>query len=87
MAKEFPSFNSKPIHYYYGLNHYIVLGPGQREKEDIHNVTRSKMALSTVSVALNNTQCPVPCFVQVMDRDSGMFNGIGMGGGSVPIMK
>ena len=81
MAKEFPSFNSKPIHYYYGLNHYIVLGPGQREKEDIHNETRSKMALSTVAVALNNTQCPVPCFVQVMDRDSGMFNGIGMGGG------
>ena len=58
MSKDFPSLNSKPIHYYYGLNHFIILGPAKREREDIDNETRSKMALSTVAVALNNTRCP-----------------------------
>ena len=66
MAKEFPSLNSKPIHYYYGLNHYIVLAPGKNEREDIDNESRSKMALSSIAVALNNTRCSIPCFVQVM---------------------
>ena len=81
MAKEFPSLNSKPIHYYYGLNHYIVLAPGKNEREDIDNESRSKMALSSIAVALNNTRCSIPCFVQVMERESQMFNGIGFGGG------
>ena len=58
MSKDFPSLNSKPINYYYGLNHFIILGPAKREREDIDNETRSKMALSTVAVALNNTRCP-----------------------------
>ena len=34
-------------------------------REDVDNPTRAKMALSTVTVAVNNTGCAVPVFVQV----------------------
>jgi Rab3 GTPase-activating protein catalytic subunit len=80
--KEFPASNSHPIHYFYGLNNFLVLNPNvPNEKEDIDNETRSKMALSTITVALNNTGCSVPCFVQVMDRFKDMFIGVATGGG------
>ena len=80
-SKEFPSGNVPPIHYFYGLNHFMVVTASPREKEAIDNETRSKMALSTISVALNNTKCAVPCFVQVMDKFKDMFNGFSVGGG------
>ena len=51
------------------------------EEEEIDNETRSKIALSTIAVALNNTNCSVPCFVQVMDRYKDIFNGFSVGGG------
>ena len=54
---------------------------GQNEREEIDNETRSKIALSTIAVALNNTNCSVPCFVQVMDRYKDIFNGFSVGGG------
>ena len=81
VSKEFPWRQCHPLHYYYGLNHFIVLSPSQNEKEDIDNETRSKMALSTLAVALSNTNCPVPCFVQTMDRFKDNFNGYSIGGG------
>ena len=79
--KEFPPSQAHPIHYYYGLNHFMVLTSSPREKESIDNETRSKTALSTISVALNNTKCAIPCFVQVMDKYKDMFNGFSVGGG------
>jgi hypothetical protein len=33
-------------------------------KEEVDNPTRAKMALGTVAVAVNNTNCAVPFFVQ-----------------------
>ena len=54
---------------------------GQNEREEIDNETRCKIALSTIAVALNNTNCSVPCFVQVMDRYKDIFNGFSVGGG------
>ena len=39
------------------------------------------MALSTLAVAVHNTQCQVPFFVQVMDRKKQMYSGIFAGGG------
>ena len=69
----FPSQKCHPLHAYYGLNHFIVLSPSKREKEEIDNETRAKMALSTLAVALSNTNCAVPCFVQVMDRYKVIF--------------
>ena len=63
-SKEFPWRKSHPIHYFYGLHSFIVLSPSPNEREDIDNETRCKIALSTIAVALNNTNCSVPCFVQ-----------------------
>ena len=40
------------------------------------NPTRAKMALSTVTVAVNNTGCAVPVFVQVMERRAANFVGV-----------
>ena len=54
---------------------------GQNEREEIDNETRCKIALSTIAVTLNNTNCSVPCFVQVMDRYKDIFNGFSVGGG------
>ena len=71
-----------PIHDYYGINHFVLLSPNApNEKEDIDNETRAKIALSTVTVAVHNTHCQVPFFVQVMDRYKNMYNGIFAGGG------
>jgi len=80
-SKEFPWRQAHPIHYNYGLHNFIVLSPSHQEREEIDNETRSKIALSTVAVALSNTNCSVPCFVQVMDRYKDMFNGFSVGGG------
>ena len=45
-------------------------------REDVDNPTRAKMALSTVTVAVNNTGCAVPVFVQVMERRVANFVGV-----------
>ena len=39
------------------------------------------MALSTLAVAVHNTQCQVPFFVQVMDKKKQMYSGVFAGGG------
>ena len=71
-----------PIHDYFGLNDFVVLSPNAPyEKEDIDNETRAKIALSTVTVAVHNTNCQVPFFVQVMDRYKHMYNGVFAGCG------
>jgi len=55
-----------PIHDYFGINDFVLLSPNLPcEKEDIDNETRSKIALSTVTVAIHNTKCQVPFFIQV----------------------
>ena len=55
-----------PIHDYYGVNQFVLFSPNvPNEKEDIDNETRAKIALSTVTVAIHNTNCQVPFFVQV----------------------
>ena len=65
-AIDFPP-NHHPIHDYFGLNHFVLLSPNvPDEKEDIDNETRAKMALSTVTVAVHNTNCQIPFFVQVI---------------------
>ena len=71
-----------PIHDYFGINEFVVLSPNiPNEKEDIDNETRAKIALSTVTVAVHNTNCQVPFFVQVMDRHKYMYNGVFAGCG------
>jgi len=40
-----------------------------------------KMALSTLAVAVHNTQCQIPFFVQVMERNKSMYMGVLSGGG------
>ena len=65
-AIDFPP-KHHPIHDYFGLNHFVLLSPNvPDEKEDIDNETRAKMALSTVTVAVHNTNCQIPFFVQVI---------------------
>ena len=71
-----------PIHDYFGINDFVILSPNiPHEKEDIDNETRAKIALSTVTVAVHNTNCQVPFFVQVMDRSKYMYNGVFSGYG------
>ena len=36
------------------------------------------MVLSTVTVAMNNTGCQLPIFVQVMEKEKSMFAGVGL---------
>lgn len=80
-SKEFPNDPVHPIQYYYNLNHFLILSPSPKEREKIDNESRSKLALSTLAVALNNTKSPIPAFVQVMDRSKQIFNGFSVGGG------
>ena len=71
-----------PVHDYFGINDFVVLSPNvPYEKEDIDNETRAKIALSTVTVAVHNTNCQIPFFVQVMDRYKNMYNGVFAGCG------
>ena len=79
-AARFPS-GSHPVHYFYGVTDFVTLSPKiPEEKEDIDNETRAKLVLSTVSVAVQNTACQVPFFVQVMERYKVMYAGVGLSG-------
>eukprot|EP00095_Tigriopus_kingsejongensis_P007273 maker-scaffold144_size312663-snap-gene-2.35 protein:Tk07273 transcript:maker-scaffold144_size312663-snap-gene-2.35-mRNA-1 annotation:"hypothetical protein BRAFLDRAFT_221256" len=63
-----------PVHYFYGLEDYIVLMP--QGSEEVDNLTRIQMTLSTLTVAVHNMECAIPIFVQVMKRAKAEFAGV-----------
>ncbi len=70
---DFPP-QAHPVHYFYGLYDFVVVGPAG--KEDVDNPTRARMALGTVTVSVSETGCRVPFFVQVMERGAANFIGV-----------
>ncbi len=83
-CREFPPGGRvHPVHYYYGLNEFVVMAPNApREREEVDNETRAKTALSAITVALHNTDCTVPFFLQVMELSREMFTGVSVVGGN-----
>ncbi|KAL1434293.1 hypothetical protein MTO96_011921 [Rhipicephalus appendiculatus] len=49
---------------WFGLRDFLVIAPSS-EEEAISSEDRTKLLVSSVSVALNNSKCPLPAFVQV----------------------
>ena len=49
----------------FGVREVLVLGPAG--DDTLSNDTRAKMVLGAVNVALHNTNCQLPCLVQVME--------------------
>ena len=71
-------FNPKsvhPIHYFHGLKEFIVVCSNVRG-EEIDNESRINQLLSTLSIALHNTDTSVPIFVQSLARNKNIFNGV-----------
>ncbi|XP_065051656.1 rab3 GTPase-activating protein catalytic subunit-like [Rhopilema esculentum] len=63
-----------------GVKAFLVLSPSNPH-EEINTESRSKLLLSSVAVALSNTNCDTPVFVQVQQRWRRLYFGICMGNG------
>ena len=59
---------------WFGLQEFLIISPAVNEIIDTES--RSKLLLSSASVALNNTCCTVPIFVQVQQSWRKLFSGI-----------
>ncbi|XP_041356173.1 rab3 GTPase-activating protein catalytic subunit-like [Gigantopelta aegis] len=62
LENDFPS-RAHCLCRWFGLQEFIIISPAVNEKID--SESRSKLLLSSASVALNNTCCTVPVFIQV----------------------
>ena len=47
----------------FGVREVLVLGPAG--EDTLGNDTRAKMVQGAVNIALSNTNCPLPCLIQV----------------------
>ena len=57
----------------FGVREVLVLGPAG--DDTLSNDTRAKMVLGAVNVALHNTNCQLPCLVQVMEPSKDLYVG------------
>lgn len=65
---------------WFGLRDFLVISPSSDE-ELITSEDRTKLLVSSVSVALNNSKCPLPAFVQVHHPQERLCFGVCVGGG------
>ncbi|XP_035220404.1 rab3 GTPase-activating protein catalytic subunit-like [Stegodyphus dumicola] len=65
---------------WYGLREFVVIHPA-KANDAIMTEDRTKMLLSSVYVAINNTSCQVPVFIQLQQMRQKYFLGVCEGGG------
>ncbi|XP_077502332.1 RAB3 GTPase activating protein subunit 1 [Amblyomma americanum] len=65
---------------WFGLRDFLVIAPSC-EEEVISSEDRTKLLVSSVSVALNNSKCSLPAFVQVHHPQERLCFGVCVGGG------
>ena len=69
---------------WYGLQEFLTLTPVS-EKQSIDSESRARLLLSSASIALGNSACGIPMFVQVQSRWRKLFTGTSLvkGGATV----
>lgn len=65
---------------WYGLREFVTISPSN-QNHPIICPSKSKLLLSSVTIAANNTNCQVPLFVQVLRPCEKMYLGVGLGSG------
>lgn len=60
---------------WYGLNDFLVIRP-TRVNDTISTESKARILLSSASVAINNTGCHLPIFIQLSEKNRDMFIGI-----------
>ncbi|GFY76264.1 rab3 GTPase-activating protein catalytic subunit [Trichonephila inaurata madagascariensis] len=65
---------------WYGLREFVVIHPA-KANDAIMTEDRTKMLLSSVTIAVNNTSCQVPVFVQLQQMRQKYYLGVCEGGG------
>ncbi|XP_067007890.2 rab3 GTPase-activating protein catalytic subunit [Anabrus simplex] len=63
-----------PLAAWYGLRDFVILAPFPGI--EITSETRIKLLLSSIYIAVNNTNCPVPIFVQVHKPSDHFYLGV-----------
>lgn len=66
---------------WYGLQDFIVITPSENDKGFIKSESRMKLLLSSIRIAVSNSNCHVPVFVQVHDPKESFYQGICSGSG------
>ncbi|XP_042233003.1 rab3 GTPase-activating protein catalytic subunit-like isoform X2 [Homarus americanus] len=65
---------------WYGLREFVTICPSN-PNNSILCPSKSKLLLSSLTIAANNTNCQVPMFVQVLLASEKMYLGVGLGSG------
>lgn len=69
-----PSITSHPLARWYGLRDFLVLVP--QRSINVASESRVKILLSSLSIAVSNTNCPVPFFIQAQEPWQCYFLGV-----------
>ncbi|RUS82511.1 hypothetical protein EGW08_009725 [Elysia chlorotica] len=69
---------------WYGLQEFLVLTPVS-EKQCIESESRAKLLLSSASIALGNSACGIPLFVQLQSRWRKLFTGTSLVNGGATV--
>lgn len=70
-APKFPTIH--PIAVYYGLRDFIVIRSKRRSLTDISQI---KLLQSSLSLAVNESKCKIPAFIQVLYREQDVYLGV-----------
>lgn len=65
---------------WYGLRDFIIIHPSTNN-EAITNEDKAKLLLSSICIAINNTNCSIPIFIQLLQQHEKFYMGICEGGG------
>ncbi|XP_035661424.1 rab3 GTPase-activating protein catalytic subunit-like isoform X2 [Branchiostoma floridae] len=65
---------------WFGVRSFVVLAPGGHS-DSIQSESKASLLLSSISIAVNNTGCSVPVFVQTQQKWRRMYQGVCEGGG------
>ncbi|CAL1276603.1 unnamed protein product [Larinioides sclopetarius] len=65
---------------WYGIREFVVIHPA-KANDAIMTEDRTKMLLSSITIAINSTNCQVPVFIQLQQMRQKYFLGVCEGGG------
>jgi hypothetical protein len=68
-------FNTPSLAYWFGLSRFVVITP-TRANNYIDTEGRANIVLSSATIAINNTGCPMPVFVQVSANHRELYVGM-----------
>lgn len=62
-----------PIARWYGLRDFVIVSPA---KKSITNESQIRILLSSIHIAVSESNCEVPVFIQVLDKIQGVYLGV-----------